>query len=153
MDDKDEIRRGRHAVWECHAHLVFVTKYRRGALTAEALDTCRSAMEKVCSDFGAELEQFNGEEDHVHLLVRFPATVALSTMVNSLKGVSSRRMRAAHVEHLGHYLWDGHLWSRSYYAGTVGGPSIERVREYIQSQRTPAPATSTLKGGGSAGAS
>lgn len=153
MGSHDPIRRGRHAIWECHAHLVFVTKYRRGALTSEVLDTCRAAMEKVCADFGAHLEEFNGEEDHVHLLVQFPATVALSSLVNSLKGVSSRQMRKAHKVHLERYLWGGHLWSRSYYAGTVGGPSIDRVTEYIRSQRTPAPATSTLKDGARAGAS
>lgn len=140
-------------MWECHAHLVFVTKYRKGALTSEVLQTCQSSMEKVCADFGAVLEEFNGEEDHVHLLVRFPATVALSSLVNSLKGVSSRQMCSKHTDHLARYLWGGHLWSRSYYAGTVGGPSIDRVTEYIRAQRTPAPAPSTLKGGARAGAS
>jgi putative transposase len=50
-------------------------------------------MRDVCVDFGTELAEFNGEADHVHLLVSFPPTVAVSRLVNSLKGVSSRRMR------------------------------------------------------------
>lgn len=137
MDIDQDIRRGRHAVWECHAHLVFVTKYRRGALTDEILRDCETIMRKVCADFGCELAEFNGEEDHVHLLVRFPVTVQLSKLINSLKGVSSRILRRDHMDHLRQYLWGGHLWSRSYYVGTVGGPTIEKVEEYIKSQQRP----------------
>lgn len=133
----DEIRRGRHAVWECHVHLVFVTKYRRGALTAEILDHCEEIMREICEGFGAELVEFNGEDDHVHLLVSYPATLPISKLVNSLKGASARRLRNTHPDHLSRYLWGNALWSRSYYAGTVGGPPIGRVTEYIRGQRRP----------------
>jgi hypothetical protein len=47
----------------------------------------------VCADFECELVEFNGENNHVHLLVNSPPKVALSKLVNSLKGVSSRRLR------------------------------------------------------------
>lgn len=137
MEANDPIRRGRHAVWDCRVHLVFVTKYRRGALTDQILSDCEAAMRSVCEDFGCNLEEFNGEEDHVHLLVDFPATVQLSRLVNSLKGVSSRRLRAAHGDHLSHYLWGGHLWSRSYYCGTVGNADADTVARYIQGQDRP----------------
>ena len=50
-------------------------------------------MRDVCADFGAELPEFNGERDHVHLLVHYPPSVAISRLVNSLKGVSARRLR------------------------------------------------------------
>ena len=50
-------------------------------------------MRDVCADFGAELGEFNGDTNHVHLLVNFPPAVAISRLVNSLKGVSSRRLR------------------------------------------------------------
>ena len=72
----------------------------------------------VCGDFGCELVEFNGEDGHVHLLVRFPATVVLSQLVNSLKGVSARRLRQEYPGHVRHYLWGGHFWSRSCYAGS-----------------------------------
>lgn len=116
---------------------MFVTKYRRGALTGEMLDTCEEAMAKVCADFGCELAEFNGEDDHVHLLVRFPATLQLSRLVNSLKGVSSRILRRDHMDHLRHYLWGRHLWSRSYYCGTAGGAPLSVISDYIDSQRRP----------------
>lgn len=125
-------------MWDCHAHLVFVTKYRSGALTDPILADCESHMRKVCEDFSCELREFNGEDDHVHLLIGFPATVQLSKLVNSLKGVSSRMLRRDHAEHLGRYLWGGHLWSRSYYLGTAGGAPLDVIAQYIQSQRRPA---------------
>src|SRR5881397_1888262 len=88
-----EIRRSAHVVHHLHAHLVFVTKHRRGVFTPEMLERCEEIMRAVCADFEAELKEFNGEHDHVHLLVHYPPKVALSKLVNSLKGVSSRRLR------------------------------------------------------------
>lgn len=88
-----EIRTGRHCVFMMHVHLVFVTKYRRGVFTKEILDDLRSIFAKVCSDFEAELVEFDGEDDHVHLLVNYPPKMAVSKLVNSLKGVSSLLIR------------------------------------------------------------
>jgi putative transposase len=115
--------------------LVFVTKYRRGAITKAMLVTCKEVMAEVCRDFGCELVELNGEDDHVHLLVDFPPTVQLSRLVNSLKGVSSRILRRDYESHVRRYLWGGHFWSRSYYVGTTGGASLETVRRYIEGQR------------------
>ncbi len=137
MEQESEIRRGRHAVWQCHVHLVFVTKYRRGVFDTAMLDTCRTAMEKVCTDFGAELVEFNGEDDHVHLLVNFPPTIELSKLINSLKGVSSRILRRDHWPRVRRYLWGNNFWSRSYYCGTVGGPPVDVVQAYIRNQKSP----------------
>lgn len=137
MEQNKDIRQGRHAIWDCHAHLVFVTKYRRGALTDAILTDCETHMRKVCEDFGCELREFNGEDDHVHLLIGFPATVQLSKLVNSLKGVSSRMLRRDHAGHLKDYLWGGHLWSRSYYLGTAGGAPLDVIAQYVQNQRRP----------------
>lgn len=93
MTENNEIRRGRHCVFMMHAHLVFVTKYRRGVFTQEILDDMRPMFASVCTDFEAELVEFDGEDDHVHLLVNYPPKVAISKLVNSLKGVSSLLIR------------------------------------------------------------
>lgn len=137
MAEDDGVRQGRHAVWDLHVHLVFVTKYRRRVFAVEHLETLHEVMSSVCADFGCQLEEFNGEDNHVHLLVGFPATVELSKLVNSLKGVSSRRLRQHYGDHLQQFLWGGHLWSRSYYAGTTGGAGIDTVRRYIEQQNRP----------------
>lgn len=67
-----DVRTGRHVVYHLHVHLVFVTKYRRNALTDAMLTSTEEIMREVCADFEAELNQFNGEQDHAHLLVHYP---------------------------------------------------------------------------------
>jgi putative transposase len=73
--------------------LVFVTKYRRGVFTKEVIDDLRGIFAGVCINLEAELMEFDGEHDHVHLLVNYPPMLAVSVLVNSLKNVSSRMIR------------------------------------------------------------
>lgn len=133
-----DVRRGRSVVHNLHAHLVFIPKYRQAVFTDDLLRTCQEAMAGVCVDFGATLTEFNGETDHVHALVQYPPTVQLSKLVNSLKGVSSRAMRAQHPQQINQVLWGKHLWSPSYFAGSCGGAPLQIVKDYITQQRRPA---------------
>ena len=87
MSQSTDYRRGRHVVSCLHAHLVFVTKCRHPVFTSDHLRQLHVIFDDVCSDFGVELVEFNGGAEHVHLLVEYPATVQLSKLVNSLKGV------------------------------------------------------------------
>ena len=137
MIKNNDIRQGRHCVFVMHVHLVFVTKYRRGVFTKEILDDLRPILSSVCADFEAELVEFDGEEDHVHLLINYPPKVALSTLVNSLKGVSSRMIRQKRYPSIAKKLWGGALWSPSYFAGSCGGAPISVIRQYIEQQQTP----------------
>ena len=137
MIKNNDIRQGRHCVFVMHVHLVFVTKYRRGVFTKEILDVLRPIFSSVCTDFEAELVEFDGEEDHVHLLVNYPPKVAISTLVNSLKGVSSRMIRQKRYPSITKKLWGGALWSPSYFAGSCGGAPISVIRQYIEQQQTP----------------
>ncbi|GLW96796.1 hypothetical protein Misp02_08830 [Microtetraspora sp. NBRC 16547] len=91
-------------------------------------------MHDVCADFECELAEFTGEANHVHLLVDFPPKVALSRLVDSLKGVSSRRMRTEFPELARHYHRANKLWSGSYFTGSVGGAPISVLRQYIEQQ-------------------
>lgn len=94
-------------------------------------------MRAVCAAFECELVEFNGESNHVHLLVNFPPKVAVSKLVNSLKGVSSRRLRQEFPELVQHYWRAQRLWSGSYFAGSVGGAPISVLRQYIEQQDRP----------------
>ena len=114
-----------------------MTKYRRGVFTKEVIDDLRVIFAGVCLDFEAQLVEFDGEDDHVHLLVNYPPKVALSALVNSLKGVSSRMIRKKNYPSVRRKLWGGALWSPSYFAASCGGAPIEIVRQYIEQQRTP----------------
>jgi putative transposase len=137
MDGQDDYRRGRHVVSAMHVHLVFVTKYRRGVFNDEMLTRCEEIMRKVCEDFESELKEFNGERDHVHLLINYPPKVAVSKLVNSLKGVSARRMRQEFTGRVNRAIMHGHLWSPSYFSASCGGAPLTIVRQYIEQQKLP----------------
>ncbi len=117
-------------------HLVFVLKYRRKALTADILAHAHRLFSEVCERMDAMLIEMEGETDHVHLLVRYPPKVSVSSLVNALKGVSSRRLRQAHPA-LMRQFWGGHMWSPSYFASSCGGVSIDVIRKYIEGQDAP----------------
>ena len=137
MEKVNSIRTGRHCVFLLHVHLVFVTKYRRGVFTKAILDDLKEIFASVCHDFEAELVEFDGEDDHVHLLVTYPPKIAISALVNSLKGVSSRLIRKKRYPSIQKKLWGGSLWSPSNFAGSCGGAPISILRQYIEDQRTP----------------
>lgn len=130
-------RAGRCVVSQMHIHLVFVTKIRHPVFTGAHLARLEEVMRAVCEDFEATLVEFNGEAEHVHLLIEYPPKVAVSNLVNSLKGVSSRLMRRDFPELAQHYWRAKRLWSGSYYAGSVGGAPVSAVRRYIETQNRP----------------
>ena len=137
MENNNDIRHGRHCIFRMHVHLVFVTKYRGKVFTKTILEDLREIFSSVCTDFESELVEFDGEDDHVHLLVNYPPKVAVAALVNSLKGVSSRMIRRKDHPTLSKKLWDGALWSPSYFAGSCGGASMEIMRLYIEGQKAP----------------
>jgi len=137
MTTENEIRTGRHCVFAIHAHLVFVTKYRKRVFTSEALDILKDVMQKVCDDFGVELAAFEGEDNHVHVLVNYPPQIQLSKLVNSLKGVSSRMLRKQMPSIANRYYKDV-LWSPSYFAASCGGAPLSVIKQYVEQQNRPA---------------
>ena len=81
--------------------------------------------------------EFEGEKDHVHLLVNYPPKVSISKLVNSLKGVSARLLRKKGYPTIVKYLWGRNLWSPSYFAASCGGAPISIIKQYIDGQNTP----------------
>lgn len=120
-----------------HVHLVFVTKYRRKVFTRQVLTDLREIFTNICTDFAARLVEFDGEGDHVHMLVEYPPKVSVSKLVNSLKGVSSRLIRKKDYPSVKNALWGGNLWSPSYFAGACGGAPLTVIRQYIENQISP----------------
>ena len=116
---------------------MFVTNYRHHVFADRHLQRMEEIMRAVCGDVEAELVEFTGESNHVHLLVNYPPKVAVSKLVNSLKGVSSRRLRQEFPDLVRHYWRAQRLWSGSYFAGTVGGAPLSIVRQYIKQQNRP----------------
>jgi len=135
-----EIRHGRHCVFDLKVHLVFVTKYRKGCLDDAALVQLEEVFRAVCTDFESDLLEFNGEADHVHLLVSLHTKHSVASLINSLKGVSSRKLRAARNDIRWGWFKNA-LWSRSYFAGSFGGATLDQLKRYVESQRRPSPTT------------
>jgi putative transposase len=128
-----EYRTGRHVVSNLHVHLVFVTKYRRGVLDGDAISRLQAIFASVTKDFDAVLAACDGEDDHVHLLIEYPPTVALSRLINSLKGVGSRILLRDRPDLRPHA--DKGLWSPSYFAASCGGAPLDVVKAYVENQR------------------
>lgn len=133
-----KIIKNRHATYFLHAHLVFVTKYRYNTLTKEHIDYLRELFKETIKKMDGILEEFDGERNHVHLLIQYPPKFAISVIVNNLKGRSSRLLRKKYPSVKERYWGNGSaLWHRSYFAGSVGNTSLEIVKQYIQQQDTP----------------
>jgi putative transposase len=135
MDGKHGFRAGRHVVFNLHAHLVFITKYRHGVITQRVRSELEQSFHKVCEDFESELLEFDGSDDHVHLLVAYPSKVALSRLVNSLKGVSARRIKTQDLPEIDGKLSGTAFWSPSYCAVSSGDAPPDIIKRYIQDQR------------------
>nr|WP_229911351.1 IS200/IS605 family transposase [Streptomyces aurantiogriseus] len=111
--------------------------HQRGVFNDEMLTGREEIMRKVREDIEAELKEFNGYGDHVHLLVHYPPKAAVSKLVNSLKGVSARRIRQEFTGGIDHAVMHGHLWSPLYFSASRGGAPLAIVRQYIKQQKRP----------------
>lgn len=94
-------------------------------------------MDDICRNHQATLTEFNGESDHVHLLINYHSATSFSKLTNTLKGITSREMKS-HFPELNQVAWRKNaLWSPSYFVGSVGGAPIEVLRQYIEQQNRP----------------
>ena len=126
-------RKERHSVTDLKIHLICLTKYRRPVLDDDGLKLIEQSFKEVGLKMNFQILEFNGEADHVHTLIEYPPKLSISQMTNSLKGVSSRRYGQAgykkpHKES---------LWSPSYFAVSVGGATLEVLKQYIDNQSRP----------------
>jgi len=119
---------GAHVVYKLSVHLVFVTKYRRKAITARVADVLVQAFRESCAVYGCDLVEHGYEPDHAHLLVAYPPKVALATL-------SSRRVRAIRFPEVARKLWGAAFWSPSYCAVSCGGAPLATVKAYVKAQQ------------------
>lgn len=117
-------------------HLIFTTKYRRKVFDGKMISELRDAFESACEKLECGIIEFDGEEDHVHLLVEYPPKLAVSVLVNNLKSTSSRQLRLMNPN-LPRFSKSSALWSRSYFASSAGGATIETLKAYVNDQKTP----------------
>ncbi|MHB8409534.1 MAG: IS200/IS605 family transposase [Acidiferrobacterales bacterium] len=127
-----------HCVFNLSYHLVIVTQYRRKCITAPMLDRLKAICTELTQRWECELLEFNGESDHVHLLLSLNPKVAPSVFVNNLKTVSSRYIRKEFGSELKKVYWNKPVfWSRSYCILTCGGAPLSILKQYIEQQNAP----------------
>lgn len=132
MTAKERYVRNAGAVFALKYHLVWCPKYRRPVLTGAVADRLKEIVADVAADLDLMMLALEVMPDHVHLFVEANPRWAVAGLVNRFKGVSSRSLRQE-FPHLRSRLPT--LWSRSYYAGTVGHVSEQTVLQYIEAQK------------------
>jgi putative transposase len=130
-----QLRSGSHVVFRIYLHIVFVTKYRRKVLTEAMLETMKPVLERVLSANRCFLTEFQGEPDHVHLLIDLHPDNNISHLVSSLKSASSRILRQQFKAEINKvYRGKAKLWHDSKCIISCGGAPLETVKSYIQNQ-------------------
>ena len=125
-------------VYNFNYHLVFVTKYRQKIFdTKEKVETMKSILRRQAEISDVTVNELEVMPDHVHMLISFKPKYAASNIVKNIKGASARIWFKKYPETKA-LLWGGHLWSPSYYMGTLGEMNKEVVENYIASQYTEA---------------
>ncbi len=129
-----ELNKLNHCVYELKYHLVLVTKYRRRCINSTMLLRLEEDFRRLLMLWDCEVQEFNGEPDHVHLLLSLNPKVQPSKIVNNLKTVTSRLVRKEFADHLAKYYWKPVFWSRTYCLLTVGGAPLSVLKQYIENQ-------------------
>lgn len=130
-----KITHGRGYVYSIQYHIVWCVKYRRKVLTDEIEKSLIEILNKIANDNNFQILECNGNKDHIHLLINCSPQHYIPDMLKALKGVSARLLMKQYGTKLKSQLWDGHLWSPSYFIATVSENTENQIRKYIQSQK------------------
>jgi putative transposase len=129
----DSPRHGPHSVFSIHLHLVWVTKYRKLALAGAVGVRVRDLIREICGVQDVLIIRGHVSADDVHLLVSIPPQLAVSRLVQRLKGKTAYKLLQEYT-HLRKEFWGRHLWARRYFCRSSGQVTDEVVKEYIENQ-------------------
>ena len=88
---------------------------------------------RIGSSYNITLEEWNHDQDHVHIVFRAHPNTELSKFINAYKSASSRLIKKE-FSNMKKFLWKEYFWSRSYCLITTGGATIDVVKKYIENQ-------------------
>lgn len=126
--------KGRSYVYDLHYHLVWVTKYQNRALTPEIQVRLKEKLLDIAKENEIAIEAMEIMPNHVHLLVSAKPRTSVTVMVKKLKGITGKWLFERFPE-LRRSFWHGHVWSPSYYVGSVGQTDEKTIENYIKSQK------------------
>ena len=126
-----EIISNRNCIYQVAYHVIWCPQYRHNILTGEVATVMSEALDNICLENEWPILTKEIQPDHVHLFLSIPPAISVANAVKVLKGVSARKL-FLQFPFLRKRLWDGSLWSPSYYVGTAGNVSAETIRLYIE---------------------
>ena len=132
-DSLSSYDRNQHSVYLLYYHLILVVKYRRKVFDEAVSLRAKEIFSYIAPSYGITLEEWNHDEDHVHVMFRAKPATEISRFINAYKSASSRLLKKEYPE-IRKKLWKEYFWSRSFCLITAGGAPIEVIREYIESQ-------------------
>ncbi len=133
VDLMDKYDHNQHSVYLLYYHLIMVVKNRRKVIDEEISEYGREIFEYIGERYGITLEEWNHDEDHVHVMFRAKPQTEISKFINAYKSASSRLIKKEHPQ-IKEKLWKEAFWSQSYCLLTAGGAPIEVIRQYIETQ-------------------
>lgn len=129
----ENYRKSSHCTYDIKYHLVWITKYRKPAITGKIAERTRELTRQVCQNNEVEILAGHVSKDHMHLLVSAPPHLSVSKLVQYIKGYTSHKLQAEYKE-LNKQFWGQHLWARGYFVASSGNVTDEVVAEYIKTQ-------------------
>ena len=101
------------------------------------LDRLHEVFEDLLEKWECRVIEFNGEGNHVHLLFQYHPGIELSKLVNSVKTVTSRKLRSEFSERVDRFYSKDVLWNGSYFIASCGGVTVSALKKYIEGQDSP----------------
>ena len=123
----------KHTTYKLGYHFVWCPQFQKAILTGNVAAGLDAELRRLAQSNGWTIHSLAIQPDHVHLFLSAPPAVAPSQIANTLKGASARTLFKQYPA-LKQELWGGHLWSRSFYVGSVGEMSDDVVRRYLEAQ-------------------
>ena len=121
-----------HTRWECKYHIVFAPKYRRQVIYGKIREDICEILTSLCKRKGVKIIEAEWCPDHIHMFVRIPPSISVSSFMGYLKGKSSLMIFERHAN-LKYKYGNRHFWCRGYYVDSVG-KNAKKIEEYIRNQ-------------------
>ena len=128
----DDISSLSHTKWDCQYHIVFTPKYRRKAIYHKLRRDIGRYLRRLCDYKGVEIVEANACPDHIHMLVKIPPKISISSFMGYLKGKSSLMIFEEHAN-LKYNYGQRTFWAEGYFVSTVG-LNKTTIKKYIQNQ-------------------
>ena len=122
-----------HSVFLMYYHLILVVKYRRHVFDDAVSERAKEIFQYIAPKYSITLDEWNHDEDHVHIMFRGQPKTELSKFINAYKSASSRLLKKEFPD-IREKLWKETFWSQSFCLLTTGGAPIEVIRRYIETQ-------------------